>query len=127
MEAGVRVAKVPRVLLTWQDGPRRLSRVDGRYAPDKFFQMKAEWIARWLDRELGGEKGEARKPRIRRMDRPGFLVSSFPEPHCYSQVNSDEPTADCRSRLAADGFSTSIFGVSIRLPWPKILRTTTTS
>lgn len=46
--AGVRMAKVPRVLLRWNDPPGRLSRTDTRYGPDAFFRMKAEWIARAL-------------------------------------------------------------------------------
>ena len=48
LDAGVRIAKVPRVLLTWNDGPTRLTRTDARYAPDAFFRVKAAWIARWL-------------------------------------------------------------------------------
>jgi glycosyltransferase involved in cell wall biosynthesis len=48
LDAGVRMAKVPRALLTWHDAPTRLTRTDARYGPEKFFAMKAEWIARWL-------------------------------------------------------------------------------
>jgi glycosyltransferase involved in cell wall biosynthesis len=36
LDAGVRMAKVPRVLLTWHDPPWRLSRTDARYDPEKF-------------------------------------------------------------------------------------------
>lgn len=49
-EAGVRMAKVPRTLLRWNDAPTRLSRTDPRYAPDAFFRTKARWIARDLFR-----------------------------------------------------------------------------
>lgn len=56
IDAGVRIAKVPRVLLTWHDAPSRLSRTDGRYAPEKFFRAKAEWIARELARVAGGRR-----------------------------------------------------------------------
>lgn len=48
LDAGVRMAKVPRVLLTWHDGPARLSRVDPRYAPEAFFATKAAYVAREL-------------------------------------------------------------------------------
>lgn len=62
MAAGVRVAKVPRVLLTWHDRPERLSRTDARYGPEAFFRLKAEWIAREAKRlaDRGGEG--ARRP-----------------------------------------------------------------
>jgi len=56
LDAGVRMAKVPRVLLTWHDAPGRLTRTDARYAPEAFFRMKAEWIARELGRVAGGRK-----------------------------------------------------------------------
>jgi glycosyltransferase involved in cell wall biosynthesis len=50
LDAGVRMAKVPRVLLTWHDAPMRLTRTDARYTPEKFFQVKAGWIAREVGR-----------------------------------------------------------------------------
>lgn len=50
LDAGVRMAKVPRVLLTWHDAPTRLSRSDPRYSPDAFFRTKAPWLARELAR-----------------------------------------------------------------------------
>lgn len=57
LDAGVRMAKVPRVLLTWHDAPTRLTRTDPRYAPEAFFRVKAEWIARWLAAEqIGAER-----------------------------------------------------------------------
>lgn len=56
LDAGVRMAKVPRVLLTWHDSPGRLTRTDARYAPEAFFRVKAEWLARELARVAGGRK-----------------------------------------------------------------------
>ena len=50
LDAGVKMAKVPRVLLRWNDPPNRLSRRDGRYAPERFFRLKASWIGRELRR-----------------------------------------------------------------------------
>jgi glycosyltransferase involved in cell wall biosynthesis len=56
MEAGVRMAKVPRPLLIWHDSPSRLSRTDGRYSPEAFFRMKAEWIVKKVG-PIGGGRG----------------------------------------------------------------------
>lgn len=53
LDAGVRMAKVPRPLLTWHDPPGRLSRTAARYAPDAFFRAKAPWLARALARDSG--------------------------------------------------------------------------
>jgi hypothetical protein len=52
MEAGVRMAKVPRVLLTWNDPPSRLSRTDPRYDPEAFYACKSGYLARWLHRHV---------------------------------------------------------------------------
>jgi glycosyltransferase involved in cell wall biosynthesis len=56
LDAGVRIAKVPRVLLTWHDAPTRLTRTDARYDPDAFFRVKAGWIARELGRSAAGRE-----------------------------------------------------------------------
>lgn len=56
LDAGVQMAKVPQVLLTWHDPPGRLSRTEARYDPEAFFRTKAPWIARELrrrERECG--------------------------------------------------------------------------
>lgn len=48
MEAGVRFAKVPEVLVRWNDRPGRLSRTDPRYAAEAFFACKCRYLGRWL-------------------------------------------------------------------------------
>jgi glycosyltransferase involved in cell wall biosynthesis len=50
LDAGVRMAKAPEVLLTWRDGPNRLSRTHPRYDVAAFYRLKAAWLARWLVR-----------------------------------------------------------------------------
>ncbi len=60
LDAGVRMAKVPRVLLRWNDPPTRLSRTDPRYSPENFFRMKAEWIAREVRRRVELAAGKSR-------------------------------------------------------------------
>lgn len=59
LEAGVRIAKVPRPLLRWNDPPARLSRTDPRYAPEAFYRLKAGYLARWLR----GAGGAVARPR----------------------------------------------------------------
>jgi cellulose synthase/poly-beta-1,6-N-acetylglucosamine synthase-like glycosyltransferase len=41
---GYRAAKVPEMLLRWRDSPRRLSRVDPRYAPERFMETKLRYL-----------------------------------------------------------------------------------
>ena len=51
MEAGVRFAKVPEILLTWNDAPTRLSRVDDRYSQDSFYRVKCDFLLRVLPKD----------------------------------------------------------------------------
>ncbi len=54
MEAGVRFAKLPEELLTWNDHAGRLSRTHANYSVDAFFATKVKYLARWLKRKLNG-------------------------------------------------------------------------
>ncbi|KAF0178709.1 MAG: glycosyl transferase family protein [Limisphaerales bacterium] len=52
LEAGVRMAKVPRELLRWHDRTARLSRTDPRYDVESFYRLKADYLARWLKQHV---------------------------------------------------------------------------
>jgi glycosyltransferase involved in cell wall biosynthesis len=54
MGAGVRFAKLPEELLTWNDHAGRLSRTHANYSMDAFFATKVKYLARWLKRKLNG-------------------------------------------------------------------------
>lgn len=83
LDAGVRMAKVPRVLLTWHDAPTRLTRTDPRYAPDAFFRMKAEWIARELARVAGRQTifvwgaGRHTRKRAAHLETHGVRIAGY--------------------------------------------------
>ncbi len=50
LDQGVRMAKLDRFLLVWNDPPGRLSRTDERYSVDNFYALKTCYLARWLQR-----------------------------------------------------------------------------
>jgi glycosyltransferase involved in cell wall biosynthesis len=76
LDAGVRMAKVPGLLLTWHDPASRLSRTDGRYAAENFFRVKAAWIARWLQRSLAAN-GSSRPILVWGAGRPTRKRAAF--------------------------------------------------
>lgn len=84
MEAGVRFAKLPEELLTWNDHPHRLSRTHANYGVDAFFTTKAKWIARWIARKHGasrpviiaGTSGLCRD-RARKLEEQGVRIHAF--------------------------------------------------
>ncbi len=51
LESGERLGVVPRRLLSWRDGPSRLSRTSKDYAIESFIACKAHFLARGLLRE----------------------------------------------------------------------------
>lgn len=52
MHHGVRFAKLPQELLTWNDGPMRLSRNHPNYAPEAFDALRAHWLGAWYHRRF---------------------------------------------------------------------------
>ncbi len=53
MHHGVRFAKLPEELLTWNDHPDRLTRTHPNYGTEAFFRTKAQWITAWCQRKYG--------------------------------------------------------------------------
>ena len=78
---GVRMGKVPAVLLRWRDGCARLSRTDGRYSRDAFRELKAHHLARsWLagrnEVQIWGAGPDGRRWR-RALAAEGIRVTRF--------------------------------------------------
>jgi glycosyltransferase involved in cell wall biosynthesis len=46
LEAGLRFAKLGETLLSWRDSPRRLTRTDSRYSPERFQALKVAALLR---------------------------------------------------------------------------------
>ncbi len=83
MEAGVRMAKVPRVLLRWNDSAGRASRVEARYAEDAFYRVKAEYVARELERSGEGRAvwvwgaGRPTRKRAGELEKWGVRIAGY--------------------------------------------------
>lgn len=83
-EAGVRMAKVPRVLLRWHDLPARLSRTDARYSVESFYRLKAGYLARWLRANVAPGRvllvwgaGRVTRRRVEWLQAEGIAVAAF--------------------------------------------------
>jgi glycosyltransferase involved in cell wall biosynthesis len=84
MDAGVRFAKVPRVLLRWNDPPGRLSRCDPRYRVQAFYACKCRYLARWIRREVSPGRpvllcgaGRTTRQRFAALEREGVPLAGF--------------------------------------------------
>jgi len=56
MDRGTGFYKIPRPLLTWNDHSGRLSRTHENYSREAFYQVKCEYLARWIKRHVGANK-----------------------------------------------------------------------
>ncbi len=83
MDAGVRFAKLPEELLTWNDHAQRLSRTHDNYSVHAFFTTKAKWLAKWMKRELDGRPiiiagtSAMCRDRARMLEAEGINVHAF--------------------------------------------------
>ncbi|MDF1573716.1 MAG: glycosyltransferase family 2 protein [Bacteroidales bacterium] len=48
LHQGVRIGKVPEVVLDWNDSPGRLTRTHPIYSDRAFFEIKSHYLAKWL-------------------------------------------------------------------------------
>ena len=86
LAAGHRMGVVPRRLVAWRDGPARLWRTHGAYAPDRFVACKAHHLARGPLRHADayllwghGETGRAlRRALAAEGKRPAAIVEIHP-------------------------------------------------
>ncbi|MBL7962619.1 MAG: glycosyltransferase [Flavobacteriales bacterium] len=84
MDAGVRFAKLPEQLLTWNDHPMRLSRTHANYGKAAFFTTKAKWLAKGYLRTYVNERpviiagtSPMCRERARLLQAEGMRVDAF--------------------------------------------------
>jgi len=56
MDHGVRFYKIPEPLLTWSDHAERLTRTHENYSREAFFQVKCEFLSKWIKRYVPSGK-----------------------------------------------------------------------
>jgi glycosyltransferase involved in cell wall biosynthesis len=84
LDAEVAFAKLPEELLVWSDPPDRLSRVDSRYRIEAFYQVKCEYLARWLRRHISSSRqvwlwgaGRITRLRFRALESHGIRLAGY--------------------------------------------------
>lgn len=83
MHHGVRFAKLPEALLTWNDHPERLSRTHANYRVEAFFATKMKWLALFLERIVQGRQvviagtSALCRERAARLEAEGIRIHAF--------------------------------------------------
>ena len=81
--SGMRCAKLPDVLYTWQDGLHRLSRSHPDYSPTAFDAVRFKWLSAYLKDEHGNEPviilGTSKlcRDRANQLEALGIRVEAF--------------------------------------------------
>lgn len=82
--AGVRVVKIPEVILKWYDSDNRLTRTDEAYSDLAFYRIKSSYLAAWLqsrnpfhpDVAVWGASRISRR-RVRLLEKQGIHVNCY--------------------------------------------------
>ena len=84
LEGGVRMAKLEQTLLSWRERPERLTRTDSRYSVEAFYQTKAPYIYRWLEKHnphhpnvIVWGSGRTSRQRLRFLTDLGVRVETY--------------------------------------------------
>jgi glycosyltransferase involved in cell wall biosynthesis len=80
--AGIRMAKLPEILLDWRESPNRATRNDPRFSRDAFNHIRAEYLAR--DERLRSGRdivvwgaGRVTRQRVRLIEERGVTISAY--------------------------------------------------
>lgn len=88
LAAGVTMAKMPEVLLHWNDLPARLSRTDARYSRDAFYRCKAVYLAAEIKEHVATDRPVwfCGAGRISRKN-SGYLIAQGITPAGYIDID----------------------------------------
>jgi glycosyltransferase involved in cell wall biosynthesis len=116
LEAGVRMAKAPEVLLDWHDLPGRLSRTHPRYDVDAFYRVKAGYLARWLASRGHQEvvvwgSGKTSRQRAAHLEAAGCRITAYIDVDPRRRVSRTVPIHHYQDVRSPDqGFIVSYVG-----------------
>lgn len=48
LDRGVKISKIPKIVLDWHDSEKRLTRTDAIYSDRSFYEIKSKYLAKWL-------------------------------------------------------------------------------
>ena len=84
LDQGVKIAKVPEVVLNWHDSLGRLTRTDPIYSDRAFYEIKSRYLAKWLSEHnpyhpavwvWGASRISRRRARI--LEQHGIDIESY--------------------------------------------------
>ncbi len=111
LESGVKMSKLPEVLLQWHDSPQRLSRTDPRYSVTAFYECKSFYLSKWLQQNnphhpdvVVWGAGRTTRKRAEMLTRYGINISAYVDidPNKIGQIVHKRPVLS-EQQLPAPG------------------------
>jgi len=95
LDQGVKIAKVPRVVLDWHDSSGRLTRTHPIYSERAFYEIKSKYLAKWLSANnpfhpavwVWGASRISRR-RVKTLEEYGILVDAYIDTKKSRQLDS---------------------------------------
>ena len=96
LDRGVKIAKVPEIVLDWFDSETRLTRTDKIYSDRAFYEIKSKYLASWLAKHnpfhpevsvWGASRISRRRARI--LETQGILIGCYIDTKKSRQIESE--------------------------------------
>lgn len=96
LDQGVKIAKIPKVVLDWHDSEERLTRTDPIYSDRSFYEIKSKYLAKWLSAHnsfhpyvyiWGASRISRRRARI--LEQYGIRIKTYIDTKRSRQLESE--------------------------------------
>lgn len=96
LDQGVRIAKVPEIILDWHDSDQRLTRTDPIYSDRAFYEIKSKYLAKWLAQHnpfhptvaiWGASRISRRRARI--LEKHGIRIGTYIDTKNSRQIEKE--------------------------------------
>jgi glycosyltransferase involved in cell wall biosynthesis len=96
LDRGVKIAKLPEIVLDWHDSKERLTRTDPIYSDRSFYEIKSKYLARWLEQHnpffpnvaIWGASRISRR-RARLLEQHGVRISTYIDTKSSRQIEKE--------------------------------------
>ena len=84
LDRGVKISKIPKIVLDWHDSEKRLTRTDAIYSDKSFYEIKSKYLAKWLSEHnpfhpfvsIWGASRISRR-RARMLEKHGISIKTY--------------------------------------------------
>jgi len=96
LDQGVKIAKLPEIILDWHDSEQRLTRTDPIYSDKSFYEIKSRYLAKWLEEHnpfhpnvaiWGASRISRRRARI--LEQHGIRINIYIDTKSNRQIEKE--------------------------------------